>query len=88
MIIAFGKHPEKPLSQGVGKVLYQRGLWDALSFLYKSFLLFTYINLRKSLTFKYYKCNIQENMKKGEIKLYEKKEKKKTHEDYHKNSFI
>jgi len=27
-------------------------------------------------------------MKKGEIKLYEKKEKKKTHEDYHKNSFI
>ena len=29
-----------------------------------------------------------ENMKKGEIKLYEKKEKKKTHEDYYKNSFI
>jgi hypothetical protein len=27
-------------------------------------------------------------MKKGEIKLYEKKEKKKTHEDYYKNSFI
>ena len=26
-------------------------------------------------------------MKKGEIKLYEKKEKKKTHEDYYKNSF-
>ena len=24
----------------------------------------------------------------GEIKLYEKNEKKKTHEDYHKNSFI
>ena len=27
-------------------------------------------------------------MKKGEIKLYEKNEKKKTHEDYHKNSFV
>ena len=27
-------------------------------------------------------------MIKGEIKLYEKKEKKKTHEDYYKNSFI
>ena len=27
-------------------------------FLSKSFLLFTYINLRKNLTFKYYKCNI------------------------------
>ena len=26
VIIAFGKHPEKPLPQGVGKVLYQRGL--------------------------------------------------------------
>ena len=57
-------------------------------FLSKSFLLFTYINLRKNLTFKYYKCNIKENTKKGEIKLYEKNEKKKTHEDYHKNSFI
>ena len=57
-------------------------------FLSKSFLLFTYINLRKNLTFKYYKRNIKENTKKGEIKLYEKNEKKKTHEDYHKNSFI
>jgi len=26
VIIAFGKHPEKPLPQGVGKVLYQREL--------------------------------------------------------------
>ena len=84
MIIAFGKHPEKPLPQGVVKFFIKEGF--EMPFLFYPNL--TYINLRKNLTFKYYKCNIFENTKKGEIKLYEKNEKKKTHEDYHKNSFI
>ena len=40
------------------KFFIKEGFEMPFLFLSKSFLLFTYINLRKSLTFKYYKCNI------------------------------
>ena len=87
MIIAFGKHPEKPLPQGVVKFFIKEGFEMPFQFYGKEARnkmcqkhVFEYIGKIEKI--------VEEGMKKGEIKLYEKKEKKKTHEDYYKNSFI
>ncbi len=73
----FGKHPEKPLPQGVVKFFIKEGFEMPFLFLSKSFLLFTYINLRKNLRLNITSVIFKKIRKKGEIKLYEKNERKK-----------